>query len=304
MGGQIGVLLATGSEETHLMSRKQTSIEATMKNVERYVEDLYRHQLIREPSEVLKRIQTTNSLEAAAKDADFVVESVTENLDTKREIFRRLDDATNPNTILASNTSGLPITSLAEKTRSPERVLGSHFIQPAHIVPLVEVVKGEKTSYESIKRATEIWRNLHRIPVRVNVDIPGFIVNRIQHAMIREAVYLVAAGVARAEDVDFAASLGLGPRLSISGPLEQRDINGLDINYNIAKNLWNKLSGWEQPLEFARKKVEMGHLGLKTGRGYYDWSGKDPTNVRRVRDDILIDLTKEVLKRREADHLL
>jgi len=244
MGGQVSALLATGSEETALMSRKQATIDATMNNIHRYIEDLHRHELIQEePAELLKRIHTTSSLEDAAQDAELIVESVTENLDTKREVFQRLDRTAKPTTILASNTSSLPITRLAEKTNNPERVLGSHFIQPAHVVPLVEVVKGEKTSDGGIKRATEIWRSLGRITVTVNVDIPGLIVNRIQHAMIREAVYLVGTGVARVEDIDLAVSLGLGPRLSISGPLEQRDINGIDMHCSVAKHLWSKLSG-------------------------------------------------------------
>jgi 3-hydroxybutyryl-CoA dehydrogenase len=243
-------------------------------------------------------------LEAAAEDADLIVESITENLDNKRDVFQRLDSAAKPTAILASNTSSLPITRLSEKTNNPERVLGSHFIQPAHIVPLVEVVKGLKTSDEAVKRTAEIWRSLGRVPVIINADIPGFIVNRIQHAMIREAVFLLGTGVASVEDIDLAVSLGLGPRLSISGPLEQRDINGLDMHYNVAKYLWNKLSDWEYPLDYVRKMVETGKLGLKSGQGYYDWTGKDPAEVRRVRDDILIELIAEVRDRRGAKGLL
>lgn len=129
----------------------------------------------------------------------------------------------------------------------------------------------------------------------MNKDISGFILNRIQHAMIREAVFLVAEGVAQPEDIDLTVSLGLAPRLTVSGPLEQRDMNGIDLNYKIAQNLWNQLSGSEEPLQFLKQKVEKGELGLKSGRGYYDWSGMKPSEVRSARDEALLRITKDVL---------
>ena len=301
MGGQIALVLATGSRETFLMSRRQRTIDNALKSIARYAGDLHRHQLLREKtSEIIERIHTTCSLEEAAADAELVVESVTEDLEMKRGVFRRLDHATGSHTILASNTSGLPISRLADTTEMPERVVGSHFVQPAHIVPVVEVVKGEMTSDEVIRRSTEIWHGLGRIPIVVNKDVPGFIVNRIQHAMIRESVFLLAEGVAQAEDIDLAVSLGLAPRLTVSGPLEQRDINGIDTNYRVAKHLWRQLSGWKQPLEFLRIKVEKGELGLKTGRGYYDWTGAEAMEVRRARDDALLQFTREVLTWRKT----
>jgi 3-hydroxybutyryl-CoA dehydrogenase len=273
-----------------------------LRSIGRYTEDLDRHHLLLEkPSHVIERIRTTSSLEEAAAEAELVVEAVTEDLEIKRDVFRKLDDATESNTILASNTSGLPISKLAEPTRKPDRVIGSHFIQPAHVVPIVEVVKGKRTSDHVTKRSTEIWQSLGRIPIVVKKDVPGFIVNRIQHAMIRESVFLLAEDVAKAEDIDLAVSLGLGPRLSVSGPLEQRDINGIDTNYRIARNLWRHLSGWEIPLEFLKQKVEKGELGLKTGKGYYDWTGADAIEVRRSRDDKLMLFLKQVLSGRKSN---
>jgi 3-hydroxybutyryl-CoA dehydrogenase len=280
------------------MSRKQQTIDNSLENINRYARDLQRHGLLQEePSKVVERIKTSTSLEEAATDAELVVESVTEDLELKVDVFKRLGEATQPHAILSSNTSGLPISKLAAATKAPERVVGAHFVQPAHIVPIVEVVKGEKTSDGVMKRSCEIWQALHRIPIVVKKDVPGFIVNRIQHAMIRESVFLLADGVAKAEDIDLAVSLGLAPRFTVSGPLEQRDINGIDTNYKIAKHLWNKLCGWEEPLEFLRQKVEKGELGLKSGRGYYDWSGMKPNEVRSARDEALMQVTKDVLSR-------
>jgi 3-hydroxybutyryl-CoA dehydrogenase len=296
MGGQIALVLAMGSEKTFLMSRRKETIDKTLKNIRRYAEDLNRHGMLREssPSEVTDRIHPTVSIEEACRHADLVVESITEDIDMKRDVFTKLDHTTCPDAILSSNTSGLPVSKLAEVTRNPDRVVGSHFIQPAHIVPIVEIVKGEKTSEETLERSSRIWRELGKTPLLVRTDIPGFIVNRIQHAMIREAVFLLSKGVAKAEDIDLAVTLGLGPRFTISGPLEQRDINGIDMNYRVARHLWRELSSWEEPLGFLKEKVDRGELGLSVGKGYYDWCGRDPAEVRRVRDDLLIRRIRDV----------
>ncbi len=302
MGGQIGLILALGSEETFLMSRKQTTLDRTVGDIRRYVDDLDRNKLLPniDPKVLLGRIRTTTSLEMAARGAEFIVESAFEDIEVKKDIFRRLDQASEANTILASNSSGLPITKIAEATKRPERAVGSHFVQPAHIVPIVEVIKGEKTTEETITRTIELWHSLGKLPLRVNTDIPGFLVNRMQHAMIREAVYLLCRGISNAQDIDLAITLGLGPRFTISGPLEQRDINGIDTHYMVAKHLWSQLSGWEEPLSAMKEKVDRGELGLKTGKGYYDWKDKDTNEVRRFRDEALIKRIRDILNWRKG----
>jgi 3-hydroxybutyryl-CoA dehydrogenase len=301
MGGQIALVLAMGSRQTFLADTEQKIIDDSFRNIERYASDLYHHDLLGEdPSKVVDRIETTTSLREAAADAELVVEAVFEDLEVKKDVFRKLDEVTQPHAILSSNTSGFPISKIAAATKNPDRVVGAHFVQPAHIVPIVEVVKGEKTSDDVMKRSREMWLGLHRIPIVVNKDISGFILNRIQHAMIREAVFLVAEGVAQPEDIDLVVSLGLAPRLTVSGPLEQRDINGIDLNYRIAQHLWSQLSGSEEPLQFLKQKVEKGELGLKSGRGYYDWSGMRPNEVRSARDEALLQITKEVLRHMEG----
>lgn len=288
MGGQIALILATGSQEVALMSRRQASVDRTMANLRRYAEDWQRHGRLKEaPEEVLARIRPLTSLEMAANGATFIVESVIEELSVKREIFARLDQVAPPDAILASNTSGLPITRLAEATQRPERVVGSHFIQPAHIVPVVEVVKGQHTSEATLRATADLWRNLGYYPLRVNVDVPGFLVNRLQHALIREATRLVAQGVASPEDVDLAVSLGLAPRFTTAGPLEQRDINGLETHVRVASYLWQELDGWEEPLRYLQRKVDRGEVGLEAGRGYYQWGDVDPTEVRQEKDALL-----------------
>ena len=297
MGSQIALVLALGSRQTALMSRRQQTLDRALENLRRYAGDLQRHDLLRgeTPEAVLGRIHATTDLDQAVDQAEFVVESISENLEAKQVLFERMDAATPRKTILTSNTSGLPITALASCTRHRERITGAHFVQPGHIVPVVEVIRGQETSEETMTRTCALWERLDRIALRVEQDVPGFLINRLQHAVIREAVDLLATGVADAESIDLAVQLGLAPRFTIAGPLEQRDINGLKMHSQVAGHLWKTLAGWEQALEFLQDMVARGETGLESGRGYYDWSGQDPVEVRSAKDEQLLRRTEQVM---------
>lgn len=297
MGSQIALVLALGSKETVLMSRRQETLDRAMENINRYATDLERNDLLRgeKAAEVLVRIRTTTEVGEAVGDSDFVVESITENLEAKQALFEEMDALAPRETVLASNTSGLPITILGERMVHQDRIGGSHFVQPGHIVPVVEVIRGQKTSDEAMDRSCEIWERLGRITLRVQKDGPGFLVNRLQHAVIREAVHLLVTGVADAEAIDLAIELGLAPRFTTAGPLKQRDINGLKMHVRVAEHLWKELGGWEEPLAYLQAMVERGETGLDSGKGYYDWSGQDPTAVRSQKDEQLIRRTEQVM---------
>jgi 3-hydroxyacyl-CoA dehydrogenase len=297
MGGQIGLVLALGSREVVLASRRRESLDRTLANVRRYAEDLHRHDLLggEPPADVVSRIRLTTQLPDAMVKTEFAVESIPEDLEAKRELFRAMDALAPPEAILTSNTSGLPISDLALPAVRRDRITGSHFVQPGHIVPVVEVIRGRETSEEAMARTREVWERLGRLPLRVNRDVPGFLVNRLQHAIIREAVRLLAEGVAGAEEIDMAVQLGLAPRFTTAGPLEQRDINGLRIHAQVASHLWKTLDGWEEPLAWVKAMVARGEVGLEAGRGYYDWSGRDPLSVRGEKDEILLRRTKQVM---------
>ena len=296
MGGQIALILALGSKRTSLMSRRQASLDAAVASLRRYADDLHRHDALNgeSPDDVLSRIHTTTDLTAALDGSAFVVESITEDLDAKQDLFATMVDQA-PDALLASNTSGLPITQLATKSSDGSRIAGSHFVQPAHIVPVVEIIRGDGTSDGTMDRITDIWRGLGRFPIRVERDIPGFLVNRLQHAVIREAVTLLASGVARAEDIDAAFQLGLAPRFTTAGPLQQRDINGLKMHVKVAGHLWQTLDGWKEPLAYLQEMVERGDIGLASGKGYYDWAGQDPDSVRSDKDAQLLERTAQVM---------
>jgi len=297
MGGQIGLILALGSHETVLMSRRRESTDRAMESIRRYVSDLHRHGLLRDeyPEAVIARIRPTTDLMGAMDGTVFAVESIPEVLEEKQALFERMDALAPQRALLVSNTSGLPISDLAVRAMNRGRIAGSHFVQPAHIVPVVEVVRGRETSDDTMDRTCAVWERLGRLPLRVNRDISGFLINRLQHAFIREAVRLLAMGVASASDIDAAMRLGLAPRLTTAGPLEQRDINGLGMHVRVASHLWKTLDGWEEPLAYLHAKVARGETGLEAGKGYYDWSGKDPVAVRSEKDELLLRRTGQVM---------
>ncbi len=297
MGSQITLVLALGSTEAVLMSRRQETLDNAIANIRRYAGDLERHDQLRGETAdaVVNRIRPTTDVVDAVDSAEFVVESISENLEGKQVLFEQMDAIAPRETVLASNTSGLPITTLGERMTHQDRIGGSHFVQPAHIVPVVEIIRGDKTSDETMDRSCEIWERLGRLTVRVNKDGPGFLINRLQHAIIREAVHLLVTGVADAESIDLAVQLGLSPRFTTAGPLKQRDINGLKMHVSVAGHLWKELGGWEEPLAFLQAMVERGETGLDAGKGYYDWTGQDPTAVRSEKDEELIRRTEQVM---------
>ncbi|MDP6779119.1 MAG: 3-hydroxyacyl-CoA dehydrogenase NAD-binding domain-containing protein [Candidatus Latescibacteria bacterium] len=297
MGGQIALVLALGSREVALMSRRRETLDRAETSIRRYAEDLQRHDRLRgdEPDAVVGRIRTTTDLEDALAGSEFVVESITEDLEAKQALFERMDGVAGRETLLASNTSGLPISQLAARATHRDRIAGSHFVQPAHIVPVAEVVRADETSDASMDQIAAIWERLGWFPLRVNRDVPGFLINRLQHALIREAVSLLASGVAGPEDIDLAFRLGLAPRFTTAGPLEQRDINGLNMHVRVASHLWKTLSGWEEALAYLQAMVDRGETGLEAGKGYYDWEGTDPQAIRTSKDEQLLTRTRQVM---------
>ncbi len=297
MGGQIGLVLALGSRETVLTSRRQESLDRVMQSVRRYADDLGRHDLLNgeSPEAVLGRLRTTTDLKDALSGTAFVVESIPEVLEAKQALFEQMDALAPREAILVSNTSGLPISDLAARVTHKDRIAGAHFVQPGHIVPVLEVIRGRETSDETMDRTCAIWERLGRLPLRVRRDVPGFLINRLQHAIIREAVRLLDEGVASAAEIDLAVQLGLAPRFTTAGPLEQRDINGLKMHSQVAAHLWKTLDGWEKPLTYLQAMVARGETGIEAGKGYYDWQGRDPVAVRSEKDEMLLRRTAQVM---------
>ncbi|MCU0299495.1 MAG: 3-hydroxyacyl-CoA dehydrogenase family protein [Candidatus Nanopelagicales bacterium] len=217
----------------------------------------------------LERIVTTTDLDAVA-DAEVVVEAVFEKIEVKAEIFRRLDAVCAPDALLATNTSAIPITSIAAVTSRPEQVVGTHFFSPVPMMKLCELVRGYKTSDESMQRAREFAEGIGKTVVVVNRDVAGFVTTRLITALAMEAIALVESGVASAEDVDIACRLGFGHAM---GPLETADMTGVDIIFNATSNIYADSQDEKfNPPEILRRMVQAGDLGRKSGKGFYDYS--------------------------------
>jgi 3-hydroxybutyryl-CoA dehydrogenase len=215
----------------------------------------------------LDRITTTTDLEAAA-DADLVVEAVFERLEVKAEVFRELDRICKDGAVLASNTSAIPITSIAAVTARPESVVGTHFFSPVPLMKLCEVVRGYKTSDHAIEVARSFAVGVGKTVVVVNRDVAGFVTTRLISALAMEAVRLLESGVASAEDIDTACRLGFGHAM---GPLETIDLTGVDIMLNAASNIYADTQDETfAPPELLRRMVAAGDLGRKSGHGFYD----------------------------------
>lgn len=219
----------------------------------------------------VRRIRWSRSTEDA-HDATLIIEAAPENAALKQAIFRQLEIACAPDAVIATNTSGISINRLAAGLQHPGRFIGTHFFTPADVIPLVEVVACDHTATAVSEEIMAILRSVGKLPVLVRKDVPGFIANRLQHALAREAMSLLEAGVASAEDIDTVAKWSLGIRLALTGPLEQRDINGLDVHHAIAGYLYPDLENRQTPSAVLSQKVEQGRLGVKTGEGFYDWS--------------------------------
>ncbi|MFS7873029.1 MULTISPECIES: 3-hydroxyacyl-CoA dehydrogenase family protein [Streptomyces] len=219
-----------------------------------------------EAERALGRITTTTDLDAAA-DADVVVEAVFEKVEVKREIFRTLDELVKDDTILASNTSAIPITKIAAATRRPERVVGTHFFSPVPMMQLCELVRGHKTSDETLAAAREFAEGVGKTCIVVNRDVAGFVTTRLISALVVEAAKLYESGVATAEDIDTACKLGFGHAM---GPLATADLTGVDILLHATDNIYTESQDEKfAPPEIMRRMVDAGDIGRKSGEGFY-----------------------------------
>jgi 3-hydroxybutyryl-CoA dehydrogenase len=227
------------------------------------------------------RVRAFSNLSQAAQDADFVIEAAVENLDIKRFIVAELEAVIRPDAIIASNTSALPITQIAAQADRPERIVGAHFWNPPHLVKLVEVVQAEQTDPSVVARTIALFEAAGHRAVHVKKDIPGFIGNRLQHALKREAIALVASGVCDAQTVDDVVKCGFGQRLAVLGPLEQSDLVGLDLTKAIHDTLMPEIDTTAVTHPYLDALVADGHLGMSTGKGFYEWT---PRTAQAVRD--------------------
>jgi 3-hydroxyacyl-CoA dehydrogenase len=294
MGHGIAQVFALSGFRTRLQDvspeRLQGALRAVEADLALLVEEAAASQ--QEAEAALGRIEATPELEAAVAGADLVVEAIPEVLAAKQELFERLGRLAGPRTILASNTSTLPITRIAERSRAAGRVVLTHFFNPAHLVPLVEVLPHPSAPPEVLEATLDLLRRIGKRPVRLRREVPGFIANRLQAAMVREAFHLLEQGVADAEDIDVAVTEGPGFRWPFLGPLAIADYGGLDVWRKVLENLAPELGQSTAAPAAVVERVERGHLGTKTDQGIYSYRGASVPELLRARDRRLIRLAR------------
>jgi 3-hydroxybutyryl-CoA dehydrogenase len=228
-------------------------------------------------------------------DLGIVVECVPEKLELKQRVFAELEKLAPRDLMLASNSSSFPISDIARGLVTGNRMLGLHFFMPAHLVPAVEVVKGEATNQAVCEQCAALMRELGKVPVMVKKDVPGFLANRLQHALAREAFAMIDEGLASAEDVDAAVRYGFGLRYLAAGPVLQKDIAGLDIHCAAARTMYPSLANNSAPSKVLTDKVDQGKLGMKTGEGFYSWTAESAATEKARYERALLEALK-VLK--------
>jgi 3-hydroxybutyryl-CoA dehydrogenase len=294
MGHGIAQVCAQAGKSVCLTDSIPQALEAARGRIEQSVAMLRENRLLdsRKAASVFDHLRFNGVFEEAVRDADLVFEVIPENPAMKRELFSRLDALCGPEVIFASNTSALPIHLLSSFSCNPARVIGTHFFNPAQLIPLVEVVTTEKTADSVLRRVMDFLTLAGKKPVHVRRDIPGFIANRLQAAIAREAMSLVDKGVGTPADIDAVFKNSLALRMLFSGPLEQRDLNGLDTHFALTKSLYPDLEDTKESPAVLRESVSRGNLGLKTGKGFYDWTNRPAAEVMRHKNQQLISVLK------------
>lgn len=242
-----------------------------------------------EIARTLKMIEVFETTEGAVKRADMVFEAAPEKLDLKRAIFAEIEAHAPETCLLASNTSVMPITEIMRDLRLKGRALGTHWWNPPHMIPLVEVIRTEWTTTAAMDAMVDLLADAGKTPVRVEKDVPGFIGNRLQHALWREAISLVERGICDAESVDTVVKSCFGRRLSVLGPLENADLVGTDLTLDIHDTVLADLENRQGPSPYLQKLVADGKLGMKTGEGFRKWT---PDEAARVRNRVTTHLRK------------
>jgi 3-hydroxybutyryl-CoA dehydrogenase len=276
MGNGIAAVFAAKGHEVAIHDQFPEALAAAQRRVAGVLKDLGWD------ADAIKRVRVEADLAKAVADADFVTEAILEKLPLKQDLFVQLAAATKASCVLASNTSVIPITDIAAKLNDKDaaRMLGTHWWNPPYLIPLVEVVQTVRTAPEPIQKTLDLLKRVGKKPVHVKRDVPGFVGNRLQHALWREAVALVDAGVCDAATVDEVIKNSFGIRLPVLAPLENADLVGLDLTQDIHDVILKHLDRSEAPAAILREKVKKGELGMKSGKGFYDWTPESANAVR------------------------
>lgn len=294
MGHGIAQLFALAGFRVSLYDLQEEFLLKARASIEHSLSLLVAEGVIADESKVaaLEQIVLTTDLQEAVSAAEIITEAVPEVIELKWELFEKLEQYARPDAIIASNTSTFSIARLIEKATTPQRFIITHFFNPAQLVPLVEVVRHEKTAEEVVQKTIQLMEEIGKSPVLLKKDVPGFIANRLQTALMREAFHLLAEGVADAAQIDMVMKNGIGFRWAFVGPIETADLGGLDTWKRVIDNLAPELNGSTKAPAIIEERVAEGNLGTKTGAGIYSYKDASVSEKLRVRDEQFIRLAK------------
>lgn len=286
MGHGIGQTFALGGYEVTLNDISDELLEKAMKQIHSNLNTFVEFEITTPETakEALSRIKTNKNLKAAVRGSDFVVEALPEVMELKKKVFQELGESCLPHAIIASNTSGLSLTEMAAGINRQDQVVITHWWNPPHIIPVVEVVKGRYTSDQTVDLVYQLLVSIGKKPVKILKEVPGFLGNRLQFALYREALACLKEGVASAEDIDMAVKGTFGFRLPTLGPFETSDFGGLDTFLNIAQYLFKEIDRSTEPPEILKEKVKQGKLGVKTGEGFFLYPAEKAKQKIKTRD--------------------
>lgn len=294
MGHGIAQVYAQHGFEVMLYDIKNDILVAARGRIENSLALATAHGLIEahRGQSTLANIQYTTDLDEALHHGEFITEAVPEVLELKWSLFDKIESTVPVDTIVASNTSSLSLTQLVSRVSHPERFIITHYFNPAQLVPLVEVVGTESTHLKTIQTTIQLLKMCQKTPVQLTRDIPGFIANRLQAAVVRESLHLVREGVASPAEIDMALKAGPGFRWAFLGALETADFGGLDIWQHVTENLFPELAQDTAPPEWLMNLVQQGHLGVKTGKGIFTYTESDIPKLIQKRDEQFAELAK------------
>ena len=294
MGHGIAQIFALHGHPVWLVDSNAQSLDSAQERVRANLTNMAKHgvDLGADIQESLDRISTTADM-AVCADCDFVIEAVFENLELKQHIFADLDRMCPPETVLCSNTSVMSITEIAAQAQRRERIVGTHFWNPPYLIPLVEVVRAQESADWCITATFELLARVGKHPVHVHKDVPGFVGNRLQHALWREAFAIIDQGICDPATVDEVIRNGFGLRLPTLGPVETADMVGLDLTLAIHNYILEHINADPSPSTTLQAKVEAGELGFKSGSGFLEWSESDIAASRERLASYLINVFAE-----------
>jgi 3-hydroxybutyryl-CoA dehydrogenase len=295
IGNGLALHFAKAGYEVSLYSRTQATLDKAMESTKANLALLLDKPAgAPEIEAITRRITLTTDIKKAIEKAPMIIESVAEDLKIKQDLFKELDQMCPLDTILATNTSVISITEIAAKSKNKGRILGTHFWFPPFLIPLVEVIKGNETSDQAMELTFQFMKQAGKYPIKCLKDVPGFVANRLQHALWREAISIVENGIADAATVDAAIKNSFGIRLAVLGPMENSDMAGLDLILAIHNTVLKDLEASPNPSPLLKEKVQKGELGFKSGKGFYpQWSADDMKKVRSDLMKYLIDYSRK-----------